>query len=204
MRAFEEMGHKVDEIGHVFDDLGVLWGRLSSTSTYATIYPKLAEDRERFGHAFLTGALTAKKITWEQVRRGAAGAGAAREPARGVLREVRPAADADAAVRRDRRARQLAEGDRRQAAEEPAARRAVHAAVQPLRPPGDQRAQRLQRPRPAGRPPDRRRRATATTSSCRPRTPSSRRGRGTTAGRWKWPRWRCDGRTTNAFRLHTM
>jgi len=64
--AFEEMGYKVDEIGHVFDDLGVLWGRLSSTSTYATIYPKLAEDRERFGHAFLSGAMTAKKITWEK------------------------------------------------------------------------------------------------------------------------------------------
>ena len=66
VKAFEEMGYKVDEIGHVFDDLGVLWGRLSSTSTYATIYPKLAEDRERFGHAFLTGAMAAKKVTWER------------------------------------------------------------------------------------------------------------------------------------------
>jgi aspartyl-tRNA(Asn)/glutamyl-tRNA(Gln) amidotransferase subunit A len=66
VKAFEELGYKVDEIGHIFDDLGVLWGRLSSTSTYATIYPKLAEDRERFGHAFLTGAMTAKKITWEK------------------------------------------------------------------------------------------------------------------------------------------
>lgn len=66
VRAFEDMGHKVDEVGHIFDDLGVLWGRLSATNTYATIYPKLAEDRERFGHAFLEGALTAKKITWEK------------------------------------------------------------------------------------------------------------------------------------------
>src|SRR5438093_1130513 len=66
VRAFAEMGYKVDEIGHVFDDLGVLWGRISSTGTYAQIYDKLAEDRERFGHAFLTGALTAKKVTWDK------------------------------------------------------------------------------------------------------------------------------------------
>src|SRR6058998_2446680 len=66
VRAFEEMGYKIDEIGHVFDDLGVLWGRISSTWTYAQIYEKLPDQRDRFGHAFLTGALTAKKVTWDK------------------------------------------------------------------------------------------------------------------------------------------
>ena len=66
VRAFEHMGYKVDEIGHIFDDLGVLWGRISSTGTYAQIYEKLAEQRDRFGHSFLTGALTAQKITWDK------------------------------------------------------------------------------------------------------------------------------------------
>ena len=66
VRAFEEMGYKVDEVGHVFDDLGVLWGRISSTGTYAQIYEKLADERDRFGHAFLKGAMVAKRITWDK------------------------------------------------------------------------------------------------------------------------------------------
>jgi len=66
VKAFEEMGHKVDLVGHVFDDLGVLWGRVSSTSTYATIFDKLRDESDRFGRAFLKGTLVAKRITWDK------------------------------------------------------------------------------------------------------------------------------------------
>lgn len=64
VKAFEEMGHTVDRIGHVFDDLGPLWGRISSTETYAEIYEKLEEHSDRFGRSFLEGTLLAKKTTW--------------------------------------------------------------------------------------------------------------------------------------------
>lgn len=66
VRAFEDMGYAVDAVSHVFDDLGVLWGRISATSTYATIYDKLAEHRDRFGHAFLKGAMVARRISWDK------------------------------------------------------------------------------------------------------------------------------------------
>jgi aspartyl-tRNA(Asn)/glutamyl-tRNA(Gln) amidotransferase subunit A len=66
VKAFEEMGHNVDEIGHVFDDLKGGWGRISATGTYAAIYPKLAEHEDRFGYSFLKGAMTAKRVTWEK------------------------------------------------------------------------------------------------------------------------------------------
>lgn len=66
VRAFEEMGHKVDAIGKVFDDLGLLWGRVSATATYAAIHEKLAEEKDRFGRAFLKGTMVAKKMTWER------------------------------------------------------------------------------------------------------------------------------------------
>ncbi len=66
VKAFEEIGHDVDEVGHVFDDLGVLWGRISATGTYATIYPKLAEHEDRFGYAFLKGTKIAKRISWDR------------------------------------------------------------------------------------------------------------------------------------------
>ena len=157
VKAFEEMGYKVDEIDHVFDDLGVLWGRLSSTSTYATIYPKLAEDRERFGHAFLTGALPAKKVTWERYGE------AQRARARLVnqLAEffekydllLTPTLPFDAIDARGNWPTEI-DGKRLKSP--------LH--VVPFTPPfnlsghpGDQRAQRLQRPRSADRPPDRRR-----------------------------------------------
>ncbi|HLB26295.1 MAG TPA: amidase family protein, partial [Dehalococcoidia bacterium] len=61
--AFEKMGHRVDEVGQVFDDPGLIWGHLSSTQTYATIYEKLPEHREDFGHAFLRGVETARRTT---------------------------------------------------------------------------------------------------------------------------------------------
>jgi aspartyl-tRNA(Asn)/glutamyl-tRNA(Gln) amidotransferase subunit A len=66
VKTFEEMGYGVDLIGHVFDDLGPMWGRVSSTETYAEIYEKLDEHKDRFGHAFLEGTLTAKKTTWDR------------------------------------------------------------------------------------------------------------------------------------------
>ena len=66
VKAFEEMGHDVDEVGHVFDDLRGGWGRISATGTYATIFSKLAEDEERFGYAFLKGTMLAKRITWDR------------------------------------------------------------------------------------------------------------------------------------------
>ncbi len=66
VKAFEEMGHHVDEVGHVFDDLGLLWGRISATGTYATIYEKLADQKDKFGRAFLEGTMTAKKVTWDR------------------------------------------------------------------------------------------------------------------------------------------
>ena len=66
VKAFEEMGHSVELVGHVFDDLGLLWGRVSSTGTYATIYDKLEQHRDEFGHAFLKGALQARKVGWPE------------------------------------------------------------------------------------------------------------------------------------------
>jgi len=62
-RAFEKLGHRVDEVGKVFDDPGLIWGHLSSTQTYATIYEKLPEHREEFGHAFLRGVELARRTT---------------------------------------------------------------------------------------------------------------------------------------------
>ena len=64
VKAFEEMGYGVDLIDYVFDDLGPMWGRISSTETYAEIYDKLEDQSDRFGHAFLEGTLTAEKTTW--------------------------------------------------------------------------------------------------------------------------------------------
>ena len=66
VKAFEEMGHNVEEVGHVFDDLGMLWGRVSATSTYASIYDKLDDHRDQFGHAFLKGVMTAKRVNWNK------------------------------------------------------------------------------------------------------------------------------------------
>ena len=64
VKAFDEMGHNIDEVDHVFDDLGLMWGRVSSTETYATIYDKLEDQKDDFGHAFLKGTMPARKITW--------------------------------------------------------------------------------------------------------------------------------------------
>ena len=66
VKAFEEMGHTVDQVDHVFDDLGSLWGAISSTSTYATLYDKLEEHRDGFGRSFLKGAMYAKRVTWDR------------------------------------------------------------------------------------------------------------------------------------------
>jgi aspartyl-tRNA(Asn)/glutamyl-tRNA(Gln) amidotransferase subunit A len=55
VKAFDEMGYDITEVDHVFDDLEGIWGRISSTETYATIYDKLPEYHDRFGHAFLEG-----------------------------------------------------------------------------------------------------------------------------------------------------
>lgn len=65
VKAFDEMGYDITEVDHVFDDLEGIWGRISSTETYATIHDKLDEHRDRFGHAFLEGTMVAKKIGWE-------------------------------------------------------------------------------------------------------------------------------------------
>jgi aspartyl-tRNA(Asn)/glutamyl-tRNA(Gln) amidotransferase subunit A len=64
VKAFDEMGHDIEEVDHVFDDLGLMWGRVSSTETYAAIYEKLETQKDDFGHAFLKGAMQARKITW--------------------------------------------------------------------------------------------------------------------------------------------
>lgn len=64
LKAFDEMGHDITEVDHVFDDLEGIWGRISSTETYATIYDKLPDHEDRFGHAFLKGTMLAKKISW--------------------------------------------------------------------------------------------------------------------------------------------
>lgn len=66
LKAFEEMGYGIDEVGHVFDDMKGAWGRISSTETYATIYEKLEEHRDRFGHAFLEGTMLAEEVTWDK------------------------------------------------------------------------------------------------------------------------------------------
>jgi Asp-tRNA(Asn)/Glu-tRNA(Gln) amidotransferase A subunit family amidase len=44
-----------------------MWGRISSTETYAEIYDKLDDHSERFGHAFLEGTVTAEKTTWPRL-----------------------------------------------------------------------------------------------------------------------------------------
>jgi aspartyl-tRNA(Asn)/glutamyl-tRNA(Gln) amidotransferase subunit A len=70
VKAFEEMGHDVDHIDHVIDDLRGAWGQLGATSGYAKIYEKLeTEDRERFGHSYLEGIMTAERVDWPKYGR---------------------------------------------------------------------------------------------------------------------------------------
>ena len=66
VRAFEKLGHKIDEVHHVFDDTGSIWGRVSGAETWAEIYTKVETQREDFGRAFLLGAEMAKNITPEK------------------------------------------------------------------------------------------------------------------------------------------
>ncbi len=65
-KAFEEMGYQVDEVHKIFDDTGSLWGKASSAGTYATVFDKLEDHREEFGHAFLKGTEGARRFTPEK------------------------------------------------------------------------------------------------------------------------------------------
>jgi aspartyl-tRNA(Asn)/glutamyl-tRNA(Gln) amidotransferase subunit A len=69
VKAFEEMGHHVDEIGYVFDDLAGAWGVLGATMSYARIYEKIETDRDRFGRSYLEGVMTALDVDWPKYGR---------------------------------------------------------------------------------------------------------------------------------------
>ena len=69
VKAFEAMGHTVEHVDYVFEDLGSMWGQLGATSGYATIYEKLENESERFGHSFLEGIMTAERVGWEKYGR---------------------------------------------------------------------------------------------------------------------------------------
>ncbi|MDO8617044.1 MAG: amidase [Dehalococcoidia bacterium] len=65
-RAFEKLGHRIDEVHHVFDDTGLIWGRVSGAEVWAMIHEKVETHREEFGRSFLRGCEMTKDITPEK------------------------------------------------------------------------------------------------------------------------------------------
>jgi aspartyl-tRNA(Asn)/glutamyl-tRNA(Gln) amidotransferase subunit A len=66
VKAFEEMGHRVDEVRKIFDDTGMLWSRTSGAEVWAQIHEKVKTHREEFGRAFLGGVEMTKRVTPEK------------------------------------------------------------------------------------------------------------------------------------------
>lgn len=68
-RAFQELGHEVDEVEDVFPDPAWAWGIVEGGAMWMRIADKVERHREEFGRGFLAMAERGRHVTQEQYYR---------------------------------------------------------------------------------------------------------------------------------------
>ena len=62
--VFKNLGHKVTVIDDPVPETGGVWMRVGATQALASLYEWIEPNRDDFGRAFISGVVTAERITW--------------------------------------------------------------------------------------------------------------------------------------------